>query len=49
MENIKIYGILLKMVNEIKNEKNFLDGKIVNIQPIIKERGGENPKTAQKF
>jgi len=47
--NVQIYDILLKMFHEIKNEKNIFDWKIVIIQPVIKERGGENPKTAQKF
>jgi hypothetical protein len=38
------------MFNKIKNEKNFLEWKIVIIQPIIKERGREkNPNTAEKF
>jgi hypothetical protein len=38
------------MLTEIKNEKNFLDWKIVIIQHITKERGGEkNSKTPQKF
>jgi hypothetical protein len=32
---LKIYDILLKMVNEIKNEKNFLHWKIVIIIIII--------------
>jgi hypothetical protein len=37
------------MFNEIKNDKNFIDWKIVIIQPIINERGAQNPKSAQKF
>jgi hypothetical protein len=34
---------------KLRMRKISLIGKIVIIQPVIRERGGENPKTAQKF